>query len=257
MSKLKRLFENYLKSSYRTTPVRSPFSHASYYSGSQYAEKGGWTNLTDLYNTTYRTHYEDSEGGFEKVLYNEPLNVQLVWTKDDAEAFKHVDKKCIVTCGLKAARGFRKDYRFLDMSIPGAGKVAIDRETASRLVSDPFDVLREIRPEFCRNLGQIPVEQPKTREEVNEMLTESKSTQKNIHSVICEELDMFLSDYRDSKVELTEQESSDVRKQLRKKQLDQDLSRIGDALVDVTVKQLRKEGKLSEIEKQIIHDETK
>jgi glutamyl-tRNA reductase len=140
------------------------------------------------------------------------------------------------------------------MSIPGAGKVAVDEQTAEQIISDPYDALRGVRPEFMRNFGEVPIEQPKTQEEVNEMLTESAGEARKINRVIREELDEFLSGYRNQKVELSESESAEFRQKLRKRQIDEDLTQIEDALIDVCARQLREGGKVSEIERTLLEN---
>ena len=223
--KLKRFFENYLKSSHRTTPVRSPFSHSSYYSSGQ-VENGKWKELTDLYNTTYRTHH--GEEGFREVMYSEPLNI-MVW-KTKEEAF---DEDCVLTFGIKAARGFRKDYRFIDMSIPGAGRLAASEEEADEVIENPIEAIKDIRPEYARNLGTIPIE---TREAVNE------AVKKELNEVLD----------RNVKVKLSESQNKKARKLLRKRQIEEDLTNIENALIDLCARQLRNRKNISKQEKRMI-----
>lgn len=256
MSKLKRLFESYLKSSYRTSPVRSPFSHGNYYPEG-YVDSGqnGWIELTELYNTTYRSFHESEV--FDRVLYNEPLNVMVMDLKEgldenNREGFEHVDTNCVVQLGLKTARGYGKDYRFLDMSIPGAGKVAVSKEQGKTIVEEPMKALREIRPEFMRNFGEVPVETSGGEETVNEVLTEE--TARKVHRLVTEELDKLLSEKRKHVFDFSRSQNKKIRKQLRKRQLNEELSKIEDALIDVCVRQLREGGRFSNVEKSVIKE---
>lgn len=244
---LKRLVESYLKSSYRTTPVRSPFSQTNYYSGGRVQGNGSWMDLTELYNTTYRTHYE--EDGFDKVMYSEPLNLMVAWPKEEAEGFSHIDEDCVATFGLKAARGFKKDYRFLDMSIPGAGKVAVSEENANQIVESPFESLREVRPAYTRNFGETPIER------IDESAQKGKrKLQKKLHGVIREEVDKIVSEISRSKsqLSLTESENSKVRRLLRRAQLNENMPRFMDALIDNCAEKLREGAKISDIEQVLI-----
>lgn len=248
MSKdLKRLVESYLKSSYRTTPVRSPFSQTNYYSGGRVQGNGSWMDLTELYNTTYRTHYE--EDGFDKVMYSEPLNLMVAWPKEKAEAFSHIDEDCVATFGLKAARGFKKDYRLLDMSIPGAGKVAVSEEDADRIVESPFESLREVRPAYTRNFGETPIER------IDESAQKGqRNLQKKLHRVIREEVDKVVSEISraESQLTLTESENSKVRRLLRRAQLNENMPRFMDALIDNCAKKIREGAKISDVEQALI-----
>jgi len=81
-----------------------------------------------------------------------------MWPKDDAEAFELVNYAPVITFGLKTARGFGKDYRFLDHSIPGAGKVSCSPALADAFMTEPYEHIAEVRPEYMRNLGQFPIE---------------------------------------------------------------------------------------------------
>lgn len=248
MSKdLKQLVESYLKSSYRTTPVRSPFSQTNYYSGGRVQGNGNWMDLTELYNTTYRTHYE--EDGFDKVMYSEPLNLMVAWPKEEAEGFSHIDEDCVATFGLKAARGFKKDYRFLDMSIPGAGKVAVSEDDADRIVESPFESLREVRPTYTRNFGETPIERIDESAQKNE-----RNLQRKLHGVIREEVDEVISEISRTKsqLKLTESENSKVRRLLRRAQLNENMPRFMDALIDNCAEKLREGAKISDIEQVLI-----
>lgn len=178
MEELQTLLENYMKSSYRTTPIRSPFSNQQYYSSGQ-ATHSRWLDLTDLYNATYRTFYR--EDGFKKVKYNEPLNILVMWPEDGAEAYEQVDYSPVAAFGLKAARGFGKDYRFLDKSIPGAGKVAIDPSTAEEMMTEPYEQIQEIRPAYTRNLGQNPIEKLDEGKQVDGYLLQEYHEEDPIH----------------------------------------------------------------------------
>ena len=244
---LKRLVESYLKSSYRTTPVRSPFSQTNYYSGGRVQGGGSWMDLTELYNTTYRTHYE--KDGFDKVMYSEPLNLMVAWPKEEAEGFSHIDEDCVATFGLKAARGFKKDYRFLDMSIPGAGKVAISEEDADQIVESPFEILREVRPTYTRNFGETPVERIDESTQKGE-----RKLQKRLHGVIREEVDKVVSEISrtESQLSLTESENSKVRRLLRRAQLNENMPRFMDALIDNCAEKLREGAEMSGIEQVLI-----
>lgn len=239
MAKLKRLVESYLKSSYRTTPVRSPFSQTNYYSGGRVSGgSGSWMDLTELYNTTYRTHYE--EDGFDQVLYNEPLNIMVAWPKNDAEAFNQIDEDCVATFGLKTARGFKKDYRFTDMSIPGAGRVAMSEEQANQIIEEPFDSLREVRPQYTRNLGETPIERIDESEEKAEEENIRLAIQRKMSEMVHTELEEVLSGRRDFEIRLTEDESGFARRALRYRQLhEEDMTRLEDATIDVLAKRLR------------------
>lgn len=243
---LNKLVENYLKSSYRTSPVRSPFSQGSYYSSNYVSGgSGSWLDLTDLYNTTYKTHH--LEEGFNKVMYNEPLNIMVMWPKDDTEGFSHIDEECVAQFGLKTARGYRKDYRFLDQSIPGAGKVALSEEQADQLVSDTFNSLREVRPMYTRNVGETPVER------IDE--NQSKVATRRLFKLIREEIDNQLD--RKYDIGLTEKENEATRKMIRRMQLNENLTKFNDALADVCAKRLREGGKISRAEAKIISKATK
>jgi hypothetical protein len=238
MADLQKLFENYLKSSYRTTPVRSPFSQANYYSG---GKVGGeiWQEITDLYNTTYRTHHE--EDGFDRVMYNEAINAMVMFPKEDAEAFSKIEEgEAVLQLGLKAARGFKKDYRFLDQSIPGAGKYAISEEDAERLIDEPFEILREIQPEYTRNFGETPVEP------INEQV------QKNLHKLIREEVDRIVSLTGEIDLGLSKRENKAARNALRKLQLNHDLPKYIDAMADNAAEKLRKGNPVTNPEKDLI-----
>jgi len=243
MADLKRLVESYLKSSYRTTPVRSPFSQTNYYTGGRVSGgSGSWMDLTELYNTTYRTHYE--EDGFDKVLYNEPLNIMVTWPKDDAEAFSQIDEDCVATFGLKTARGFKKDYRFTDMSIPGAGRVAMSEEQANGIVEDPFDSLREVRPAYTRNLGETPIERIDESEEKDEEEDEEQNIrlaiQRKMSELVHSELEEVLSGRRNFEINLTEEENGLARRALRYRQLhEDDMSRLENVTIDVLARRLR------------------
>ena len=249
---LNKLVENYLQSSYRTSPVRSPFSQGSYYSSNYVSGgSGSWLDLTDLYNTTYKTHH--MEEGFNKVMYNEPLNIMVMWPKDGAEDFEHIEEDCVAQFGLKTARGYRKDYRFLDQSIPGAGKVAMSEEDADRLVQEPFESLREVRPTYTRNLGETPVE----RIDENKNVEKAKNIQRRLHKLIRERVDKELEEERNYSVDLTEEESEFVRTSLRRLQLEGNLTRLEDAIADVAAAQVRKQGKISEKENRMIAEAIK
>jgi hypothetical protein len=242
MSKLDLLVENYLDSSYRTTPVRSPFSQINYYSGGRVSGGGAsWKEYTDLYNTTYRTIYE--EDGFERVMYNEPLNMMVMWPLEEAEAFSHIDEDCVVQLGLKTARGFAKDYRFLDQSIPGAGKIALSEADAEELIEDPFNAIREVRPQYSTNLGEVPVERIDESKETGERL----DIRRKVLGVIQDELDGELD--RNLDLRLDEEESKTARKAIRYRQINEsDLTRLEDALLDSCARQLQTEGQVSKQE---------
>lgn len=247
MKNMQKLFEDYL----RSTPVRSPFSQANYYSGG-YANSGGFQDYTDLYNTTYRTHHEGAsgadyrepdnmDGGFESVMYSEPINVLVAFPEDGAEGFEDLNEdECFVKFGLKAARGFRKDYRFLDQSIPGAGKVAVDEETANRIIEEPFKTIREVRPTYTRNFGETPAERI------------DEATERQLNEVVREELDKMLS--RNAKIELKERKRKELVKLIRKRQLDENLERAKDAALDVTAKTIRESNKISSTEKDLLKE---
>lgn len=249
MKDLQKLFENYL----RSTPVRSPFSQTNYYSGGQ-KDGGSFQELTDLYNTTYRTHYEGASsadyrepdnmsGGFDRVMYSEPLNVLVAYPREGAERFEEElsGGDCLVKFGLKAARGFKKDYRFLDQSIPGAGKVAVDEETADRIIEEPFKAIREVRPKYTRNFGETPVEQL------------DESVQREINGVVREELDQMLSE----SVDLTFENPKQLCTLIRKRQLEEDLTRLEDAALDLCADSIREGDGLSSIEANLLKETIK
>jgi len=248
---LKRLVERYLKSSYRTTPVRSPFSQTNYYSGGRVQGNGSWMDLTKLYNTTYRTHYE--EDGFDKVMYSEPLNLMVAWPKEEAEGFSHIDEDCVATFGLKAARGFKKDYRFLDMSIPGAGKVAVSEEDADQIVESPFEILREVRPTYTRNFGETPVERI---DESNQTGEQGLELQRKLHKIIRKEVDNVISEVSQTQnqLDLTESENAKLRRKLRQAQLGNDIPRFIDAMIDNCAEKLREDSEISGVEQILIQE---
>lgn len=248
MAELQKLVENYLKSSYRTTPIRSPFSQTNYYSGGRVSGgSASWLDLTDLYNTTYRTHH--MEEGFNRVMYNEPLNIMLMWPKDDAEGFEHIEEDAIAQFGLKTARGYKKDYRFLDQSIPGAGRVALSEEEADELLQDPFESLREVRPSYTRNMGEVPVERI---DENVKKVEETKKAQRQIHRVVQEEINEQLEERRDMKIDLDKEKNEETRRAIRRLQLEGDLTRFEDALADVCAAQLREGDTISKTEAALI-----
>jgi len=180
--KLQTLLEDYMRttSSYRTTPIRSPYSDQTDYASGQVSGEERWLDLTDVYNVTYRTIHHDN--GYNKVLYNPAINVMIMWPKEGAEAYERVDFSPVIQFGLKAARGYPKDYRWMDMSIPGSGKVAVSEEVAEKMINEPYEVIREIRPEYVRTLGKIPFDDADYSPNVSadlaedEMLTESAET---------------------------------------------------------------------------------
>lgn len=155
-NKLQTLLEDYMRttSSYRTTPIRSPYSNSPEYESGQVSGEERWLDLTDVYNVTYRTVHHNN--GYNKVLYNPTINVMVMWPKENAEAYEQVDYSPVIQFGLKAARGYPKDYRWMDMSIPGSGKVAVGENVAEEIINNPHDVIGEIRPEYMRALGEIP-----------------------------------------------------------------------------------------------------
>lgn len=232
---LERLFESYLES---TTPVRSPFSQANYYSGGRV---GGevWQEITDLYNTTYRTHHDGE--GFNRVMYNEAINAMVMFPTSDAEAFEQLDEgEAVIQLGLKAARGYKKDYRFLDQSIPGSGKYAVSEEDAERLIDEPFKSLREIRPEYTRNLGENPTKRI------------DESVQRKLHGIVREELDEVLSELDKIELNLSPRENKTARKALRKFQLEENLPNYIDAMADNVAEKLREEAPVTQPEKDLI-----
>jgi hypothetical protein len=236
MADLEKLFESYLESSYRTTPVRSPFSQANYYSGGRVSGEV-WQEITDLYNTTYRTHHDGD--GFDRVMYNEAINAMVMFPKNDT--FEEIgEEEAVVQLGLKAARGYRKDYRFLDQSIPGAGKYSVSEENAERLIDNPFESLREIQPEYTRNFGETPIERI------------DESVQRELHGVIREEVDRIVSKTEEIDLGLSQQENKAARKALRKLQLDEDLPKYIDALADNAAEKLREGNPVTKPEKDLI-----
>jgi hypothetical protein len=234
MKNMQKLFEDYL----RSTPVRSPFSQANYYSGGR-VRGDTFQDYTDLYNTTYRTHHESE--GFDEVMYSEPLNVLVAYPAEGAERFENLNEgECFVKLGLKAARGFKKDYRFLDQSIPGSGKVVVDEETADRIVEEPFEALREARPTYTRNFGETPAERI------------DEATERDLNRIVREELEKELESFEKKDLGLSEKENRTARKALRKLQLENELPRYIDALADNAAKRLRESGKATRPEKEII-----
>jgi len=242
MKDLQKLFENYL----RSIPVRSPFSQTNYYSGGQ-KDGGSFQDYTDLYNATYRTHYEgageEEKGGFENVMYSEPLNVLVAYPKEGAERFEEQlnENECLVKFGLKAARGFKKDYRFLDHSIPGAGKLAVSEEDADRVVEEPFKAIREMRPKYTRNFGETPVERI------------DESAQRKINGLVREELGEMLSE----SVDIIFSEPKKVCKLIRKRQLEEELSRFEDAALDICANSVREGTALSSVEAELLKETMK
>lgn len=126
----------------RAAAIDSPFSHSQ---GHPHARvENGYHNTfqdyTQLYNQTYVNPEDRSMKGFEKVLYNEPLNIMVCYPHEENEEFESP----YVTLGLKTARGFHMDYRFIDGNILGAGKYYVDEETADRVVEDPSEHISEV-----------------------------------------------------------------------------------------------------------------
>ncbi len=245
MKDLQKLFENYL----RSTPVRSPFSQTNYYSGGN-VDGGSFQDLTDLYNSTYRTHYkgvsegeEEDRRGFSRVMYSEPLNVLVAYPREGAERFEEQlnQGECLVKFGLKAARGFRKDYRFLDHSIPGAGKLAVDEETADRIIEEPFKAIREVRPKYTRNFGETPVERI------------DESVQRQVNGLVREELDQMLSE----SIDVNFDNPKRLCKLIRKRQLEEDLTRLEDAALDLCADSIREGDSLSSIEANLLKETIK
>jgi len=200
---LQTLLEDYMKvsSSNRTTPIRSPFSHTAEYASGQASGEERWLDLTDVYNVTYRTVHHDN--GYNKVCYNPTINVLVMMPKDGAEAYEQVDFSPVVQFGLKAARGYSKDYRWMDMSIPGSGKVAVTEETAENMITDPYGVIQKIRPEYMRALGEIPIDDEDYTANVaadlaeDEILTESAETDPIHLAVAASRGDIDLSQIED------------------------------------------------------------
>jgi hypothetical protein len=149
--KLRKLIREYI----RTQPVRAPFSMTSYYDSGRGGQRDRWSNVTDVYNMTYKAIHK--KAGFDKVLYNEMLNILVQYPLDEARGFEKAEGNPVVTMGLKTARGYAKDYRFLDYSIPGAGKYIIDEELAETLIDDPTDAVKQINEKYIRNFGDLPV----------------------------------------------------------------------------------------------------
>jgi hypothetical protein len=168
----------------------------SYYAPGRGGQPDKWSDLTDLYNVTYKTiHKED---GFNKVLYNEALNVLVSYPKEDARGFEKASGSPVVTMGLKTARGYAKDYRFLDGSIPGAGKYVVDEEVADNLIDDPYTVIENLQPEYTKNFGKVPMTD----------LTESQRS--TLRSMIREEARWYMQEKEEEEeMEMAEVENAE------------------------------------------------
>jgi len=147
-------------------PVRSPFSHYSYYNpGRPYSDT--FQDVTQLYNTTYRAKHHSSP--FKKVSYSEPLNILVAIPVEESEF-----KSPFVIFGLKAARGYGKDYRFLDKSIPGSGGYYISEEQANLMLIDTKKALRELNHDYMGLLGDVEL----SDQYLNEGLKREKAVSK-------------------------------------------------------------------------------
>lgn len=131
-------------------PVRSPFSGYRERNPGRYAQ-GGFLDVTDIYESTYRAS-RPGVPGFDRVLYSEQDNV-LVAFPSEGNA-DHASPYAIL--GLKAARGYGRDYRFVDASIDGAGLYETDERTAEALVSDTRGTLIELGSPYAVRLGAVP-----------------------------------------------------------------------------------------------------
>lgn len=237
--KLQTLLEDYMRttSSYRTTPIRSPYSDQTDYASGQVSGEKRWLDVTDVYNVTYRTIHHDN--GYNKVLYNPAINVMVMWPKEGAEAYEQVDFSPVVQFGLKAARGYPKDYRWMDMSIAGSGKVAVDEETAEAIVNEPYDAIRNIRPEYIRAFGKIPFDDadysPNVATDIaEEVITESSDpVGSTLMDIIREELSKELNERETAKtLDLNDHEASAIKKALRQYQMKDHLPNVKDQIVD-------------------------
>lgn len=237
--KLQTLLEDYMRttSSYRTTPIRSPYSDQTDYASGQVSGEKRWLDVTDVYNVTYRTIHHDN--GYNKVLYNPAINVMVMWPKEGAEAYEQVDFSPVVQFGLKAARGYPKDYRWMDMSIAGSGKVAVDEETAEAIVNEPYDAIRNIRPEYIRAFGKIPFDDadysPNVATDIaEEVITESSDpVGSTLMDIIREELSKELNERETAKtLDLNDHEASAIKKALRQYQMKDHLPNVKDHIVD-------------------------
>lgn len=125
--------------------MRSPFSHSV-----GYDLQPKWLDMTDVYNAT-------SGGMFEKVIYSEPLNILLAEVKEENRDEISGGYPFLAKYGLKTARSWKRDHRFMDASIEGFGSVGLTPESALKLRDDTAQALKETRPGYARRLGLDPV----------------------------------------------------------------------------------------------------
>jgi hypothetical protein len=108
-------------------------------------------------------HQEDA---FEEVHYSEPMNVLVAVPLEESE----FDGPYAIF-GLKAARGYHKDYRFIDKGIEGAGSYYINEEEVDMLLQNPKKAIRELNQEYFGRIGM----HPKSRERLDESVVNEKS----------------------------------------------------------------------------------
>jgi hypothetical protein len=141
-------------------PVRRPFGNYTDYNQGRYGSNV-FQDVTDKYNITYKAQHP-GEFGFNEVLYSEPHNILIAFPSEDNA--DHDQPYGVF--GLKAARGYGKDYRHLDRSMEGAGVYSMDEEQANSILDGPKEALQEIGSEYVRNFGGLATDG---------VLTESKN----------------------------------------------------------------------------------
>ena len=150
MKDIERLLEAYV--AFPSQPVRSPFSHVPGTPG-HVQNTGVWLDMTDLYNVTH-----PEEAPFRKVLYSETMNTLLQVLEEEYEDSVGRGHPAIVTLGIKAAKGAKKDALYVDRSIKGAGRLGVSMEQADLLHDNPSEFFLQYRPEYARRLGLLPLE---------------------------------------------------------------------------------------------------
>lgn len=138
-------------------PVRRPFSNYNYYNQGRYRHNK-FQDVTDKYNITYKSQNPGTYG-FEEVLYSEPHNILVAFPSEENKDF---DQPYAIL-GLKAARGYGKDHRFLDRGMEGAGVYELNQGLADRLLQNGLETLKEVGSEYVRNFDVLGA--PETLEE--------------------------------------------------------------------------------------------
>lgn len=170
-------------------PVRRPFGgYDERNQGAYEAYNAQFQDHTDIYDATFRAKHPGA-ASYNRVLYAEAYNILVAFPEEDNPEFEQP----YIILGLKAARGYGRDYRFLDRSIDGAGMYYVAEDVAEDVIDAPSDTLMELDSPYAAHLTNTRPTRTLTRESVVREKAKSKSQQRlfgMVHAFKKGELDL-------------------------------------------------------------------